>query len=81
MRRDDRAGAVLESFGEDELTPLQDIEVTLPPESQRPGEAAIVRLQAGVTEVGTLQLEAVAKATGTRWKVELDTRDHGHERS
>ena len=30
--------------------------------------------EAGVTEVGTLQLEAVAKTTGTRWKVELDTR-------
>jgi hypothetical protein len=81
VRRDDRAGAVLDAFTEDELRPLQDIEVTLPAEPQRPGEAVIVRLQAGVTEVGTLQLEAVAKATGTRWKVELDTRDHGHERS
>jgi molecular chaperone DnaK (HSP70) len=80
VRREDRAGAVLESFGEDELRPLQDIEVTLPAEQERPGEAVVVRLQAGVTEVGTLQLEAVGKASGTRWKVELDTRDHGHER-
>jgi hypothetical protein len=81
VRREDRAGAVLEAFDEDELRPLQDIEVTLPAEQQRPGETVIVRLQAGVTEVGTLQVEAVAKASGTRWKVELDTRDHGHERS
>lgn len=84
VRRDDRAGEVLDAWSEDELSPLQDIEVTLPAEQQareRPGEAVIVRLQAGVTEVGTLQLEAVAKSTGTRWKVELDTRDHGHERS
>jgi hypothetical protein len=79
VRREDRAGAVLDTFGEDELRPLQDIEVTLPAEQERPGEPVIVRLQAGVTEVGTLQLEAVAKASGTRWKVELDTRDHGHE--
>jgi hypothetical protein len=81
VRREDRAGAVLEAFSQDELTPLQDIEVTLPAEQQRPGEPVIVRLQAGVTEVGTLQLEAVAKASGARWKVELDTRDRGHERS
>jgi len=79
VRREDRAGALLETFGEDELSALQDIEVTLPAEQERPGEPVIVRLQAGVTEVGTLQLEAVAKASGTRWKVELDTRDHGHE--
>jgi hypothetical protein len=81
VRREDRAGSVLEAFGEDELTPLQDIEVTLPVEQQRPGEPVIVRLQAGVTEVGTLELEAVAKGGAARWKVELDTRDRGHERS
>jgi hypothetical protein len=60
---------------EPELAPLQDIEVTLDAEQHRPGETVTVRLQAGVTEVGTLQLEAVASATGARWKVELDTRD------
>jgi molecular chaperone DnaK (HSP70) len=74
VRREDRAGAILDAVDEEELRPLQDIEVTLPSEQQRPGEAVVVRLQAGVTEVGTLQVEAVSKATGVRWKVELDTR-------
>jgi molecular chaperone DnaK (HSP70) len=74
-RRDDSAGSVLEEVVEPELAPLQDIEVTLDAEQHRPGETVTVRLQAGVTEVGTLQLEAVASATGGRWKVELDTRD------
>jgi hypothetical protein len=74
-RRDDTAGGVLEEVVEPELAPLQDIEVTLDAEQHRPGETVTVRLQAGVTEVGTLQLEAVASATGARWKVELDTRD------
>jgi hypothetical protein len=33
-----------------------------------------VHLAARVTEVGTLQLEAVAKEGGQRWKVEFDVR-------
>ena len=77
VRRDDLAGAALEAWSEDELRPLQDIEVTLPVDPQaghKPGDVVIVQLQAGVTEVGTLQVEAVAKATKARWKVELDTR-------
>jgi hypothetical protein len=85
IRREDTAGSVLEHVTEPELTALQDIEVTLDAEQHAPGEAVTVRLQAGVTEVGTLQLEAVASATGERWKVELDTREgsiappsHGH---
>jgi molecular chaperone DnaK (HSP70) len=75
IRREDRAGTVIEQVAEPELLPLQDIEVTLEAERHQPGETVTVRLQAGVTEVGTLQLEAVASASGERWKVELDTRD------
>jgi hypothetical protein len=78
VRRDDVAGAALDAFSEDELRPLQDIEVTLPADPQaghKPGDVVIVQLQAGVTEVGTLQVEAVAKSTQARWKVELDTRE------
>jgi len=33
-----------------------------------------VHLLARVTEVGTLQLEALAKEGGQRWKVEFDVR-------
>ncbi|HEY2733761.1 MAG TPA: Hsp70 family protein [Polyangiales bacterium] len=75
IRREDAAGSVLDDVTEPELTALQDIEVTLDADKHAPGEAVTVRLQAGVTEVGTLQLEAVASATGERWKVELDTRE------
>jgi ABC-type histidine transport system ATPase subunit len=38
------------------------------------GEVVTVRLQAGITEVGTLELEAVERTGRARWKVELDTR-------
>lgn len=74
-RREDNAGSVLEQWNDNELTELQDIEVTLQADQQRPGDVVSVQLQAAVTEVGTLQLEAVNKASGLRWKVELDTRD------
>jgi 16S rRNA G966 N2-methylase RsmD len=33
-----------------------------------------VQLQAGISEVGTLELEAVARGAQQRWQVELDTR-------
>jgi hypothetical protein len=76
VRREDQAGTALDYWQPDELVALQDIEVTLSAEQHEPGETVIVRLQAGVTEVGTLQLEAVARTSGERWKVEFDTRDN-----
>jgi hypothetical protein len=75
-RREDQAGTALDFWEPEELLALQDIELTLPAEQHEPGETVIVRLQAGVTEVGTLQLEAVARTSGERWKVEFDTRDN-----
>jgi molecular chaperone DnaK (HSP70) len=75
VRREDRAGTLLERFTSEEMRELQEIELTLPAEGHPPGEIVTVRLQAGVTEVGTLELEAVSQESGARWKVELDTRE------
>ncbi len=74
VRRDDRAGDVLERWSDDELVELSEIEAQLPAEGHAPGEVVTVQLQAGVTEVGTLELEAVERQGDQRWKVELDTR-------
>jgi molecular chaperone DnaK (HSP70) len=74
VRRDDRAGEILDRWTADELLELQEIEAMLPAEGHAPGEIISVQLQAGVTEVGTLELEAVERGEGQRWKVELDTR-------
>jgi molecular chaperone DnaK (HSP70) len=74
VRRDDHAGEVLDRWTQDELVELQEIEAQLPAEGHAPGEIITVQLQAGVTEVGTLELEAVERGDGQRWKVELDTR-------
>jgi hypothetical protein len=74
VRRDDRAGDVLDRWTGEEMHELQEIEAMLPSEGHGPGEIVTVQLQAGVTEVGTLELEAVERAGDQRWKVELDTR-------
>ena len=80
VRRDDGAGAVLESWGEEELRELPPIEVTLPADGRREGDVVPVRLRSRVTEVGTLLLEAEpihALKTDERWRVELSVRGEG----
>jgi len=74
VRREDTVGARLDWWSEDELAELPEIEVTLSADQHRPGDIVPVHLAARVTEVGTLQLEAVAKDGGQRWKVEFDVR-------
>ena len=37
-----------------------------------------MQLHARVTEVGTLELEALPRSGGERWKVELDVRGERH---
>ncbi|AAU92674.1 DnaK-related protein [Methylococcus capsulatus str. Bath] len=74
LRREDLVGTRLEDWREDEIEELHEIEVTLPVEGNRAGEVVPVRLAARATEVGTLQLEAVARDSGERWKVEFEVR-------
>ncbi len=74
VRRDDVVGTRLDWWPADEVEELAEIEVVLSSEQHRPGDIVPVHLLAYVTEVGTLQLEAVAKEGGQRWKVEFDVR-------
>jgi Ethanolamine utilization protein EutJ (predicted chaperonin) len=77
VRREDRAGGVLEEWKPDELEELPPIEVTLPAEGRREGDVVPVRLRSHVTEVGTLLLEAEPLrplAVDERWRVELSVR-------
>jgi len=73
-RRDDQVGERLAYWADEELTELDEIEVTLPPENRRPGEVVPVHLASAVTEVGTLELQAVSQKDGQRWKIEFDVR-------
>jgi molecular chaperone DnaK (HSP70) len=81
-RRHDTAGLQLEHWSEDEIEELPELQVTLPIESdsasqpRKPGDIVPVHLSSTVTEVGTLQLEAIEinhkAAEPQRWQIEFD---------
>ncbi len=74
VRRTDAVGTLLDFWGPEELVELQEIELNLPAEGRTPGEVVPVTLQARVTDIGTLELNAVPVGGVERWKVELDVR-------
>ncbi|SOZ16257.1 putative heat-shock chaperone Hsp70/DnaK [Cupriavidus taiwanensis] len=74
VRRQDQVGTLLDYWGPEELQELEEIQATLPAEGRSAGEVVPVRLHARVTEAGTLELEAVPRASGERWKVQFDVR-------
>lgn len=73
-RREDKVGTRLDYWTNEELDELDDIEITLPEEGRRAGEVVPVHLCAAVTEVGTLELQAVSQRDQGRWKIEFDVR-------
>ncbi len=74
VRRDDEVGSFFELLPNLGLEELEPIEVNLSAEGRNIGEVVAVKLTAKVTEVGTLQLEAVACDNSDRWQVELNVR-------
>ncbi len=73
-RREDKVGTRLNYWTNEELDELDEIEITLPEEGRRPGDVVPVHLCAAVTEVGTLELQAVSQKDQSRWKIEFDVR-------
>jgi hypothetical protein len=76
-RRHDEVGTRLASWAEDELTELQELELSLPVEGRRAGEVVPIQLAAAVSEVGTLEIEARATVGEGRWRVAFDVRAGG----
>ena len=74
VRREDEVGWSSDHWSSDEVEELEEIEVELPADGRTPGEVVPVRLQAAVTEVGTLRLEAVPRDGTQTWNVEFDVR-------
>ena len=77
VRKQDKPGTLLDFWKPDELEELAPIEVTLPAEGRSQGDFVPIRLEAQVTAVGTLQLDARPLTPLTpdeRWKVELSVR-------
>ena len=68
----ERRGDVISSaIAPSDLEELSPIEVTLDGQA---GQLVPVHLHAKVTEIGTLELSAVADTTGQRWKLSFDVR-------
>jgi hypothetical protein len=80
VRRQDTAGTLIDPILPQEIDELAPIEIVLPAENRQPGEVVPVRLQASVTAVGSLLIEAVPLSPlvpNERWKVELNVRGEG----
>lgn len=73
VRREDQAGTLLDHWSPEEIEELKEIEINLIAENRAAGEVVPVHLQAVITEMGTLQLEAVSPSD-EHWKVEFDVR-------
>jgi molecular chaperone DnaK (HSP70) len=74
IRREDKVGTRLDYWTDEELAELDELDITLPEEGRRSGEIVSVHLCAAVTEVGTLELQAVSQKDSGRWKIEFDVR-------
>lgn len=74
VRRADQVGTMLDFWGPEELVELQEIELNLPAAGRAAGEVVPVTLEARVTDIGTLELNAVPVGGTDRWKVEFDVR-------
>jgi len=74
VRRQDQIGTLLDYWQPDELQELDEIQATLPADGRQPGQVVEVRLQARVSETGTLELAAVPRDGSARWNVEFDVR-------
>ena len=81
VRRQDGVGSLLDVWAPDELRELAPISATLPAEGRGAGDMVPVKLHARTTEAGTLEVEAVARGGGERWKVEFDMRGEGQEQA
>jgi hypothetical protein len=84
VRREDQVGDLLEEWSEDELEELEEIQTSLPADKLKRSEVVPVRLQAAVSEVGTLELTAIptggkSGAEASDWKVSFNTRGSSGE--
>jgi len=73
-RHEDSVGTRLEFWDDDELEELNEIEITLSDEGYSMGEVISVHLNSVITEMGTLELQAISQQSDKHWKIEFDVR-------
>ncbi len=75
VRREDPVGVMIDDPNHsDEFEEVAPIETTLPGGEGETGRLVPVNLQAGVTELGTLELRCLEKGGSGEWKLELNVR-------
>jgi len=75
VRRTDELGTALDQWDEAQLTELPPIAVNLTAEHHQQGEAVPVTLAVRLTEIGTLEIDAIQRGGTQRWQVALEVRD------
>ncbi len=75
-RREDQVGTRLTRWTRDELSELDEIEISLKSDAHNLSEIVPVHLTSAVTEVGTLELHAVSPRDKASWKIEFDVRSN-----
>jgi hypothetical protein len=77
VRREDTPGVLVDPIRPTELEELSPIEISLPAEGRKTGDFVPIRLEASITPIGTLKLEARPLEpihADERWRVELNVR-------
>ncbi|MCY2992665.1 MAG: Hsp70 family protein [Planctomycetota bacterium] len=75
MRKQDRVGDVLSSWGEEELAETDSLEATLDRDEAIDEPYVPVKFQSRVTELGMFELWCVSPKTGKQWKLEFSVRE------
>ena len=76
VRPNDEPGAFLSNWTPEELVETVNLEAELPKDADSDETWVPVTFQSVMTELGVLELWCVNKASGRRWKLEFDVRDH-----
>ena len=76
LRKQDQVGSMLDQYTwPDHLTEGAPLFMTLQAENLEPGSVVPVRLEVHVTEIGTVEIWAVAQSEGHRWRLEFNVRE------
>ncbi|MGE0756900.1 MAG: Hsp70 family protein [Pirellulaceae bacterium] len=74
-RKQDRVGAVLDSWSEDELTETSPLEAALPADEAIEEAYVPVKFRSHITELGMFELWCVGTRTSSKWKLEFSVRE------
>lgn len=75
VRKDDKPGALVNSWTEEELSETDSLEMTLPRDESIEEDYVPVKFRSKITELGMFELWCVGTKTEGRWKLEFSVRE------